>query len=264
MITQEYDLNLVPNTVDVVVPVSQFDYEGRTIKFNVYNGSTKFNIPSGSSVVVTGRKPDAKIFDYACTYSGSVVNFNVKQQMTAVSGDVICEIRIRSGNQNIGSLNFILRVENTPYFDSVVISETDLDVINGAEDAAMRAEQAAASMLNIETGQAVIYESGGSIAIWATEVFQKTLVKKAGIAELHLNMNLIGTATSLSQLGYLPDSKWYPKEEINLTFTPNRGVGSPYVRIQTDGGIYIGGWKSPSYSEEDYEGLRVVITYITR
>lgn len=264
MIIQEYNLNLVPNSVNVVVPVSQFDYEGRTIKFNVYNGDQLFSIPSGAGIVVTGRKPDKKIFDYSCTYNGSVVNFNVKKQMTAVSGDVICEIRIQSGNQNIGSLNFILRVEPTPYFDEVVISETDLDVINGAEDAAIRAERAAAALTTRETGESVIYQSGGSIVIWASEIFQNLLVKKAGIVEYHINCNITGTTSTLSQIGYMPDEKWYPYREINVNMTPNRGVGSPYLRIQTDGTIWIGGWKSPSYSEEDYIGIREVVTYIAK
>lgn len=143
MITQRYNLNLIPNKDIVFVNVSQYDKLSRTIQVVLYNGSAQFEIPSGSTVTVRGTKEDNTGFEYPCTFAGNVVSFDVQEQMTIFAGKVPCEIRITSSGQIIGSCNFILNVEKTPLDSSVSISETYLPLLEEAEQNAIRAENAA-------------------------------------------------------------------------------------------------------------------------
>ena len=55
--------------------------------------------------------------------------------MTVLKGDVKAEIRITKSSQLIGSMNFIIRVEEAALTDDVVISETDLPLIEEAIEA---------------------------------------------------------------------------------------------------------------------------------
>jgi hypothetical protein len=137
MITQQKtNINLVPGGIPPIIYVSQFDVQTNGIEFTLYAGETAFTLPSGAGVTVNGKKPDSTGFSYsAASASGSTVRINVTKQMTAVFGDVICELRISSGQQDVGTCNFILRVERSP-LDDAVISETVLPLIEQAAEIA--------------------------------------------------------------------------------------------------------------------------------
>lgn len=126
MITQNYNLNLIPGGVPVVVNASQYDKTSRTLQFTLYEGDALFTIPSGSTVTVVGTKSDNTGFSYVCSFNGSSVTFDVQEQMTVLSGCVPMEIRIVNGSQLLGSANFVLKVEKTALSDDTVISETEL------------------------------------------------------------------------------------------------------------------------------------------
>lgn len=131
MTSQTINLDLIPQGIPPVIYVSQYD-KGQTWLFNVLKDGSAFAIPSGSTVTIQGTKSDSTGFQYSCTYSGSVVTATEQQQMTAFAGDVPTEIRITNGNDLIGSLNFIIRVEPAALSDDTVISETELPLIEQA------------------------------------------------------------------------------------------------------------------------------------
>lgn len=142
MITQQYNLNLIPDKVPVQVNCSQFDSLSRTIEMTIYDGTVMFDIPSGTTASVRGTKADNTGFEYPCTISGSVVSFDIQPQMTVFSGRVSCELRLIN-NGILGTCNFNLYVEPTPLDPNVTISETDLPLLEEAEQNAIRAELAA-------------------------------------------------------------------------------------------------------------------------
>lgn len=141
MITQTYNLNLIPDKVPVSVDCSQYDSLSRTIVFNIYDGTVLKDL-TGATATVRGTKQDNTGFEYSCTVNGSTVSFDIQDQMTIFSGKVPCEIRLVN-NGILGSCNFILNVEPTPLDPNVTISETDLPLLEEAEQNAIRAEQAA-------------------------------------------------------------------------------------------------------------------------
>lgn len=137
MTTQQIKLNLIPGGVMPVVYASQYDNQTNCLIFELYNGATPYTIASGVAVLISGTKPDHTGFSYsAASASGNVAYCNVTQQMTAVAGDVICELRLRSETQIIGSANFILRVEKGALTDDSVLSDTDIPLIEQAVDIA--------------------------------------------------------------------------------------------------------------------------------
>ena len=137
MYTQDVNLNVVPVGVRPVVHCSQYDNNLQAIKFTLYKNNVAFPIPSGAAVLINGYKPDNTGFSYAATaISGNTATFTVTQQMTAVAGEVLCELRVRTSNQIIGTLNFILKVEEAPLQDDTILSETEIPLIEQAVDIA--------------------------------------------------------------------------------------------------------------------------------
>lgn len=140
MITQQIKLNLIPGQVFPRVNASQYDSGTRTLQMALYNGDQVFNIASGMTAFVQGTKPDKTGFQYAATITegSNIATLDITQQMTAVSGEVVCELVITSGDDRIATVNFILFVEAAALADDTVISETDLPLIEEAVEAVQR------------------------------------------------------------------------------------------------------------------------------
>lgn len=137
MTTQTIKLNLIPGGVLPVVYASQYDNQVNALIFELYNGATPYTVPSGTAILINGTKPDKTGFSYsAASITDNVAICNVTQQMTAVDGDVLCELRLRTATQIIGSINFILRVERSALNDDSVLSDTDIPLIEQAIDIA--------------------------------------------------------------------------------------------------------------------------------
>lgn len=126
---QSNNIQVAPEGVMPIVHASQYDF-GREIKFYLYDGSTAYTPPVGSTINVEGIKSDGNAFSYECTWSGNQVTFELTQQMTVLAETVTCELRIiDSTDMNIGTLNFKLQVEKSPIDDATQISDTEIPAI---------------------------------------------------------------------------------------------------------------------------------------
>lgn len=168
MIEQTYNLDLVPNGQPLVVNVSQYDVNSRTLTFNLFNGGVAYAPETGTAAYIMGSKPDQTGFIYAMTVSGNSASVEIYQQMTAVAGDIPCEVRlVDTSGAVIGSANFVLSVEKAALDEDAVISESDIPVFeNLAAQAAASAAEASASA----TQAAALFPSGGT----AGQVLTKT------------------------------------------------------------------------------------------
>ena len=135
MTSQTINLDLIPSGVAPIIHVSQYD-KGQTWNFNIFKEGQPFTIPTGASVAIQGTKLDNTGFQYPCTYSGSVVEATETDQMTIFRGNVTAEIAISYSGSLIGSANFIIQVEKAALADDVVISDTDLPLLQEAIEAA--------------------------------------------------------------------------------------------------------------------------------
>lgn len=143
MITQSIKVNLVPGGVPPRIAISQYDVGSRTISITLYNGTATFTPPAGTTVRIQGTKPDLHGFQYDATLTGSVVTCDLTQQMSAVAGEVTCEILLTQGTAILGTGNFILDVEAAALNDETDISDTEIPaIIDAARANAARAEAA--------------------------------------------------------------------------------------------------------------------------
>ena len=142
MYTQSINLSVIPEGVRPVIHCSQYDTNVQAFRFKLYVRGAEYIIPDGVAVLMNGKKPDGNGFSYAAaSITGNVATFNTTQQMTAVAGDVLCELRVRASNQIIGTINFILRVEPAPLDDDTIISDTDIPLIEQAVEIAANLAQ---------------------------------------------------------------------------------------------------------------------------
>lgn len=214
MITQTATINLIPSNVPTVIHVSQYDV-GRVISLTILNGVTQFIFGSGQTAIVNGRKPDKTVFSYDTSISNNIVSFTTTQQMLAVAGKVLTEIRIQDGNGNdIGTANFILDVENAPIDENAIYSESDIPAIEqaaanigqakaaasqaqayrneaqtAATNAAAAASSASTSATNAAASEANASNSAAAAAISEANAFSGT---PEGYEELASTFNALG------------------------------------------------------------------------
>lgn len=128
--TQYQNLNLIPGkSAPVVVHCSQGNV-GDTVGFYLYDGDEPF-YPTNVSIAVHGVRADGSAFGpyaVAVTSGSNLVTFELVTAMTSVAGAAIGELVISDSDQNqVGSTNFGILVETTPY-SSTVTYEDDLSI----------------------------------------------------------------------------------------------------------------------------------------
>lgn len=135
MVTNEFRLSMTPQFNTQVVWVSQYDTGARVLKFNLYANGAPLTIPSGTTAVINGVKPDGTVYSYPMTVGDSYVQIELQEQMTAVAGAVTAEIVLTGTGGNIGTANFTMMVERSP-LDEGVLSESEISAIQQAVDQA--------------------------------------------------------------------------------------------------------------------------------
>ncbi len=124
------NLNLIPGEALPVAHSSQFDI-GRTIRLNLFNGSSVYTLSSSDTVSLKAKKPDGTIISMSVEHTQSTyVDISTTEQLTACYGKVECELCINT----IGTLNFIIDVERGPRDGSVesdsIIDDLETQITN--------------------------------------------------------------------------------------------------------------------------------------
>ncbi len=141
MITQSFDLNLIPDSSPVVVHCDQYDTGTDRLVISLYEGEMPYT-PSGSATI-QGRKPDGKGFSYSATLVGNVVTANLTEQMSCVAGRARCQIVVTESTGRTGTFVFILDVQPSALPLDTDLSESDYQTIQEAiEQTAQAAEDA--------------------------------------------------------------------------------------------------------------------------
>lgn len=108
-------LNLVPGGVLTVCHASQYD-NGRTVRFDLYDGDSKATLAGTETITATLRKPSGaevtlNVANTSSDYVDVVTDFDTCDE----AGVYLGELTVVSGSVIIGSANFILQVELDPY-----------------------------------------------------------------------------------------------------------------------------------------------------
>lgn len=210
-LTNTYCLKMTPSQFgqsSVAVNCSQYDSLFRVIQFNLYNGTNEFSIPDNCVVTIRGTKKDLTGFEYQCEYEGNVVTFPIQNQVTVLPGKVPAEIRVTSGNEIIGSWNFVFLVEESPLDENTIISETDLPLLESALEAAAQAESfknlAEQSATDASTSATEASDSASTATTKAEESVESAL-KSEGYAVGEQN----GEPVDETSIYYHNNAKWY-------------------------------------------------------
>lgn len=150
MITQTFDLNLIPEQAPVVVHCDQYDKGTGRLIIKLYEGDVAYS-PTGTAII-QGCKPDGHGFSYAATLSGNTVTADLTEQMSCVSGRVRCQIVVTESTGRTGTFAFILEVQPSALPSDADMSESEYEFIEqaieltqqAAEDAQESAEDAEA------------------------------------------------------------------------------------------------------------------------
>ena len=180
---QTINLNLVPGKVKPVVHSSQYD-KGRTFRCYLFDGSTNYTLDGTETITIEGQKSDSHIFLYNVTNTHSnYVDVATTEQMTAISGLVDCELRIKKGDTDIGTANFWLEVEKAST-ENGVISDSDISALREVEDSANAAAtaagtsagEAAASAESASDSATAAAESAEQAGAWAASTAKKLIL----------------------------------------------------------------------------------------
>ena len=109
-----FNLDMRPGKASPVIHCSQFD-EGRAFRANLFDGAAVYTLDGTETLTIIEKKLDGNEVTIGVTNtSDSYVDFDTTQQMTALAGTQLCELRIEKGAILIGSANFFLDCEESP------------------------------------------------------------------------------------------------------------------------------------------------------
>ena len=128
-------LDILPGAAWPVCHASQCDV-GRVIQINIKDISVLYEINKKETLTFEMKKPDTTIVTSSVNYSigSSTIYLTTTEQMCACPGTCLCEIKITKKDYSVGTLNFILEVEEDPGCNIVSVSE-----ISDMEQRIMRA-----------------------------------------------------------------------------------------------------------------------------
>lgn len=117
-------IDILPGAAWPVCHASQCDV-GRVIQINIKDISTLYKINRRDTLIFEMKKPDTTIVTSYVNYSigSSTIYLTTTEQMCACPGSCLCEIKITKKDYSVGTLNFILEIEEDPGINIESVSE---------------------------------------------------------------------------------------------------------------------------------------------
>ena len=155
MIVYRYNLDMLPGSIPVIVPVSQYD-DDYTLVFSLYSSEGEFTIQSGTTAVVKGTKSDGNGYsvDATLNITDKVVTVTGDKQMTACDGKQVFELALLKSGKTLNTANFILNVERAALDKDTLGSESKIrelvNVIDRTDEIIAAAQTSDAAKTAIE------------------------------------------------------------------------------------------------------------------
>ena len=121
-------LDLIPNGIMPVLHASQYDIS-RSYHIDITELGTPYKLDGTETLTINERKGDNCIctLDVENAFANKTyIEFTSTEQMCAVWGSNLCELRIIKGGVDLGTLNFILEVEASP-IEGGIQSESEIN-----------------------------------------------------------------------------------------------------------------------------------------
>ena len=129
MITQTFDLNMIPDSSPVVVHVNQYDVGIGRLIAKLYKGESVYTPAAGATAIIQGTKPDGRGFNYNASLSGNTVTADITEQMAIAAGQVRCQIVVQEGDNVTGTFVFILEVQKSALPADTDMSASEYSVV---------------------------------------------------------------------------------------------------------------------------------------
>lgn len=163
MQTQIINLDMVPGGIPPVARVSQGDTAARKLYFRILNNGELFDT-TGLTAIIRGAKPDGTYFSYGCDVYQYSIQRSCTEQMTAVAGQTICELRLVDSDGVVGTANFILDVEEDPTAEATASASQYSEFQALANAASGYASNAAGSATAAASSATAAAQSATSVA----------------------------------------------------------------------------------------------------
>ena len=215
MIRYTYDLDVVPNEHNghpLVVKLNQYD-SNVILDFRLFASRGEFELEEGTTAQIRGTKTDGNGISVDVEIAEAVVTVPVTQQMTACPGDNRYEVVLRSGEKELNTANFILRVEASALDKDTIPSESVIrelvNVIDRTDEiieAARTSDEAKERIIELEASASeakeraieeasVARECAASASADLAQIDEKT---EAGLSEIEEKMSRLVTITTQS------------------------------------------------------------------
>ena len=124
-------LNLVPGGVLTVCHASQYD-NGRTVRFDLYDGDSKVTLAGTETITATLRKPSgAEVTLNVTNTSSDYVDVVTDSDTCDEAGVYLGGLRVVNSSVIIGSANFVLLAEVDPYGQAqLVVRSASGSIVN--------------------------------------------------------------------------------------------------------------------------------------
>lgn len=223
---QNIKLNLVPGGVPPVLNVSQYD-SAYDVHFTIYNGAQLFEIPDDVSIQFQETKRDGNGFTVGATKSAQPGQCYIwmQEQMSAVPGDQICELVMTNTTEDqIGTENFILRVEPAALNKKTVISESEIAYAN----------QVLAQLGSVAAYKEQLNAQGNEIDQLNTNLAAEVAARQAADNTLQSNINSEASIRATADAAL--------QSQINQLIAPEGAAPSAAevenARVGADGAVY--------------------------
>lgn len=223
---QNIKLNLVPGGVPPVLNVSQND-SAYDVHFTLYNGAQLFEIPDDVTIQFVEKKRDGNGYDVGATKSAQTGQCYIwmQKQMTAVPGDQICELILTNTTEDqIGTANFIMRVEPGPVDDDTSFSDSDIAYAN----------QVLAQLGSVAAYKAQLDAQGNEIDQLNTNLAAEVAARQAADNTLQSNINSEASTRATADAAL--------QSQINQLIAPEGAAPSAAevenARVGADGTVY--------------------------
>lgn len=136
---EQIKVDLIPGRQNPVCHASQYDV-GRVIRVQITDNAAAYTLDGTETITVEVSKPDGNFVTASCTATSgkTYVDVITTEQMTAVAGSSLCELKIEKGGDTLGTLNFIMEVERDP-IDGASSSESVIENLQAMVNAAVAA-----------------------------------------------------------------------------------------------------------------------------
>lgn len=131
MLTQEFNIDIIPGGVPIVIHVTQHEVGLRTYIFHPFTSAGEAT-PVIGSATLEGTKPDGNIIVQNCQYNATTgeITYTMQEQLAAVVGKVWSKLTLRDTSGNaIGYAAIIWVVDMAGVQDGAIASDSDISAL---------------------------------------------------------------------------------------------------------------------------------------